>query len=153
VGWQEMTASIPTSCRPALRRCAPTRRFVISGASAEGPTAAVGHRAAGRGCRPVPQGRPWSLPLQGRVLPVAARWRTSLILRKLAPLSGVSKSAQTHRPQTVSQGHSADHGQHTGPQPRPHHRRAVQELPTQQGLMLSKEIDVGALDCTCTMRS
>ncbi|UKY55462.1 transposase [Streptomyces inhibens] len=38
-------------------------------------------------------GRPWSLPLEDRVLLVAAYWRTNLTLRQLAPLFGVSKSA------------------------------------------------------------
>ncbi|WP_325176325.1 helix-turn-helix domain-containing protein [Streptomyces liliifuscus] len=37
--------------------------------------------------------RPWSLPLEDRVLLVAAYWRTNLTLRQLAPLSGISKSA------------------------------------------------------------
>ncbi|WP_327672950.1 MULTISPECIES: transposase [unclassified Streptomyces] len=39
------------------------------------------------------RGRPWSLPLEDRVLLVAAYWRTNLTLRQLAPLFGVSKSA------------------------------------------------------------
>ncbi len=38
-------------------------------------------------------GRPWSLPLEDRVLLVAAYWRTNLTMRQLAPLFGVSKSA------------------------------------------------------------
>ncbi|GAA2390690.1 hypothetical protein GCM10010420_13230 [Streptomyces glaucosporus] len=38
-------------------------------------------------------GRPWSLPLEGRVLLVVAYWRTNRTLRQLAPLFGVSKSA------------------------------------------------------------
>ncbi len=38
-------------------------------------------------------GRPWSLPLEDRVLLVATYWRTNLTLRQLAPLFGVSKSA------------------------------------------------------------
>lgn len=38
-------------------------------------------------------GRPWSLPLEDRVLLVAAYWRTDLTLRRLAPLFEVSKSA------------------------------------------------------------
>ncbi len=42
---------------------------------------------------PVRKGRPWILPLEDRVLLVAAYWRTNLTLRQLAPLSGVSKSA------------------------------------------------------------
>ncbi|MFF1379648.1 transposase [Streptomyces sp. NPDC058308] len=41
----------------------------------------------------VRKGRSWSLPLEDRVLLVAAYWRTSLTLRQLAPLFGVSKSA------------------------------------------------------------
>ncbi|CAL9657214.1 IS5 family transposase IS112 [Streptomyces sp. enrichment culture] len=45
------------------------------------------------GADPVRKGRPWSLPLQNRVLLVAAYWRTNLTLRRLAPSSGVSKSA------------------------------------------------------------
>ncbi|MEV4341399.1 transposase [Streptomyces sp. NPDC049590] len=36
--------------------------------------------------------RPWSLPLEDRVLLVTAYWRTNLTLRQLAPLFGVSKS-------------------------------------------------------------
>ncbi|WP_030833563.1 IS5/IS1182 family transposase [Streptomyces hygroscopicus] len=45
------------------------------------------------GADPVGKGRPWSLPLEDRVLLVAAYWRTNLTLRQLAPLFGVSKSA------------------------------------------------------------
>ncbi|MFA3841762.1 transposase [Streptomyces aureus] len=52
------------------------------------------HRAgrtgrAGRGRK----GRPSSLPLEDRVLLVAANWQTNLTLRQVAPLFGVSKSA------------------------------------------------------------
>lgn len=39
------------------------------------------------------KGRPWSLPLEDRVLLVAAYWRTNLTLRQLTPLFGISKSA------------------------------------------------------------
>ncbi|MGW5587104.1 transposase [Streptomyces sp. NPDC003857] len=39
------------------------------------------------------RGRPWSLPLEDRILLVAAYWRTNLTMRQLAPLFGVSKSA------------------------------------------------------------
>jgi hypothetical protein len=45
------------------------------------------------GADPVRRGRPWCLPLENRVLLVAAYWRTNLTLRQLAPLFGVSKSA------------------------------------------------------------
>jgi hypothetical protein len=45
------------------------------------------------GADPVRKGRPWSLPLEDRVLLVAAYWRTNLTLRQLAPLFGVPKSA------------------------------------------------------------
>lgn len=45
------------------------------------------------GADPVRRGRPWSLPLEDRVLLVAAYWRTNLTLRQLAPLFGTSKSA------------------------------------------------------------
>ena len=45
------------------------------------------------GADPVREGRPWSLPLEDRVLLVAAYWRTNLTLRQLAPLFGVSKAA------------------------------------------------------------
>ncbi|MET7315458.1 transposase [Streptomyces thermodiastaticus] len=45
------------------------------------------------GADPVRKGRPWSLPVEDRVLLVAAYWRTNLTLRHLAPLFGVSKSA------------------------------------------------------------
>lgn len=41
----------------------------------------------------VGKGRPWKLPLEDRVLMVAAYWRTNFTLRQLAPLFGVSKSA------------------------------------------------------------
>ncbi|WP_328427343.1 transposase [Streptomyces sp. NBC_00443] len=41
----------------------------------------------------VRRGRSWSLPLEDRVLLVAAYWRTNLTLRQLAPLFGISKSA------------------------------------------------------------
>ncbi|MFD9244579.1 transposase [Streptomyces sp. NPDC059556] len=39
------------------------------------------------------RGRPWGIPLEDRVLLVAAYWRTNLTLRQLAALFGVSKSA------------------------------------------------------------
>jgi hypothetical protein len=45
------------------------------------------------GAEPVRKGRPWSLPLEDRVLLVSAHWRTNLTMRQLAPLLGVSKSA------------------------------------------------------------
>jgi hypothetical protein len=45
------------------------------------------------GADPVRRGRPWSLPLEDRVLLVAAYWRTNLTLRQLALLFSVSKSA------------------------------------------------------------
>ncbi|MEU3955387.1 transposase [Streptomyces achromogenes] len=45
------------------------------------------------GAEAVRRGRPWSLPLEDRVLLVAAYWRTNLTLRQLGPLFGVSKSA------------------------------------------------------------
>lgn len=45
------------------------------------------------GADPVRKGRPWSLPLEDRLLLVAAYWRTNLTLRQLAPLFGISKSA------------------------------------------------------------
>ncbi len=45
------------------------------------------------GADPVRKGRPWSLPLEDRVLLVAAYWRTNLTPRQPAPLFGVSKSA------------------------------------------------------------
>ncbi len=45
------------------------------------------------GADPVRKGRPWSLPLEDRVLLLAAYWRTNLTPRLLAPLFGVSKSA------------------------------------------------------------
>lgn len=50
------------------------------------------HDAAARS-RSSATGRPGSLPLEDRVLLVAAYWRTNLTLRQLAPLFGVSKSA------------------------------------------------------------
>ncbi|WP_124285413.1 transposase [Streptomyces sp. NBC_01259] len=45
------------------------------------------------GADPVRKGRPWSLPLEDRVLLVAAYSRANLTLRQLAPLIGLSKSA------------------------------------------------------------
>ncbi|GGU97472.1 hypothetical protein GCM10010211_75970 [Streptomyces albospinus] len=45
------------------------------------------------GADEVRRGRPWALPLEDRLLLVAAYWRTNLTLRQLAPLFGVSKSA------------------------------------------------------------
>ncbi|MFH0240860.1 transposase family protein [Streptomyces sp. HK10] len=45
------------------------------------------------GADPVRRGRHWSLPLEDRVLLVAAYWRTNLTLRQLAPLFGISRSA------------------------------------------------------------
>ncbi|MCE7553161.1 transposase [Streptomyces thermodiastaticus] len=45
------------------------------------------------GADPVRKGPPWSLPLEDRVLLVAAYWRTNLTLRQVAPPFGVSKSA------------------------------------------------------------
>ncbi|MFD6288062.1 transposase [Streptomyces sp. NPDC060205] len=41
----------------------------------------------------VRKGRPSGLPLEDRVLLVAAYWRTNLTMRQLAPLFGISKSA------------------------------------------------------------
>ncbi|MFE2186417.1 transposase [Streptomyces sp. NPDC059455] len=38
-------------------------------------------------------GRPWALPLEDRILLVAAYWRTNLTMRQLGPLFGISKSA------------------------------------------------------------
>ncbi|MFJ5850424.1 transposase [Streptomyces sp. NPDC092903] len=65
------------------------------------PFAGLSPRVLGRlvtelrreGADPVGKGRPWSLPLEDRVLLVAACWRTNLTLRQLAPLFGISKSA------------------------------------------------------------
>jgi len=45
------------------------------------------------GADPVRKSRPWSLPLEDRVLLVAAYRRTNLTLRQLAPLFDISKSA------------------------------------------------------------
>jgi hypothetical protein len=45
------------------------------------------------GADAVRRGRPWCLPLEDRVLLVAAYWRTNLTLRQLAPMFGSSKSA------------------------------------------------------------
>jgi hypothetical protein len=38
-------------------------------------------------------GREWALPLEDRILLVAAYWRTDLTMRQIGPLFGVSKSA------------------------------------------------------------
>ncbi|MEV8563404.1 transposase [Streptomyces sp. NPDC051917] len=45
------------------------------------------------GADTVRRGRPRSLPLEDRILLVAAYWRTNLTLRQLAPLFGILKSA------------------------------------------------------------
>lgn len=45
------------------------------------------------GADPVRMGRPWSLPLEDRVLLVSAYWRTNLTMRQLAPLFSILKSA------------------------------------------------------------
>lgn len=39
------------------------------------------------------RGRPWGLPLEDRILLVAAYWRTNLTMRQNTPLFGISKSA------------------------------------------------------------
>lgn len=49
------------------------------------------------GAGPVRKGRPWGLPLEDRVLLVAAYWRTNLTLRQLAPLFGVSIHGRPRR--------------------------------------------------------
>nr|WP_210167974.1 transposase [Streptomyces sp. SID4946] len=49
------------------------------------------------GADPIRKGRPWSLPLEDRVLLVTTYWRTNLTLRQLAPLFGVSKSSAADR--------------------------------------------------------
>ncbi|ASQ93276.1 transposase [Streptomyces sp. 11-1-2] len=45
------------------------------------------------GADAVRRGRPWSLPLEDRVLLVTTYWRTNLTMRQLAPLFGISKTA------------------------------------------------------------
>lgn len=45
------------------------------------------------GADEVRRGHSWSLQLSGRILLVATYWRTSLTMRQLVPLFGVSKSA------------------------------------------------------------
>ncbi len=45
------------------------------------------------GVDPVRNSRPWSLPLDDRVLLVVTYWRTNLTLRQHNPLFGISKSA------------------------------------------------------------
>lgn len=47
------------------------------------------------GAAPVRKGRPWSLPLEDRVLLVAAYWRTNLTLRQLAHCSGYRSRLRT----------------------------------------------------------
>lgn len=53
----------------------------------------TGDRLHREGADTVRRGRPSSLPLEDRVLLVAAYWRTNLTLGQLAPLFGISKSA------------------------------------------------------------
>jgi hypothetical protein len=81
------------------------------------------------GADPVRKGRPWSLPLEDRVLLVAAYWRTNVTLRQLTPLFSISKSAADRTidhlepslalplAQAVSQGHRADRGWNPGAHP------------------------------------
>jgi hypothetical protein len=45
------------------------------------------------GAEPPLKGRPWKLAFEGRVLLVAAYWRTNLTIRQIAALFGTSKSA------------------------------------------------------------
>jgi hypothetical protein len=84
-------------------------------------------------------GRPWSLPLEDRVLLVVAYWRTNLTLWQLAPLSGVSKSAADRIVHHVGsllalkqrQGFPTNTvliADGTLVHTRPQHRRAVEEL-------------------------
>ncbi len=92
------------------------------------------------GADAVRRGRLWSLPLEDRALLVAAYWRTNLTMRQLAPLFGVSKvggrpdhrppraDARPPAPQTIREEHRAHRGRNPRPHPRPHHRRAVEEL-------------------------
>ncbi len=75
--------------------------ITASASSWRGPSTGLSPRQFGgvitalrrEGADPVRKGRPWSLPLEDRVLLVAAYWRTNLTLRQLALLFGVSKSA------------------------------------------------------------
>ncbi|MCP9986947.1 transposase [Streptomyces sudanensis] len=50
-------------------------------------------REEGSSLGPVRPGRPWSLPLEDRVLLVAVYCRTNLTMRQLAPLFGISPAA------------------------------------------------------------
>lgn len=109
------------------------------------------------GADPVRKGRPWSLPLEDRVLLVLAYWRTNLTMRQLAPLFGISKSAagriidhlgpalalrprrrfskDTVQPLVAPTGHRALHrivGQHLRPQRRRQildHQVLIEESP------------------------
>lgn len=54
------------------------------------------------GADAVRKGRPWSLPLEDRVLLVAAYWRTNLTMRQLALLFGVSKPQPTASSTTLA---------------------------------------------------
>ncbi|SED86625.1 Transposase DDE domain-containing protein [Streptomyces sp. TLI_105] len=58
------------------------RRFGKSVTTVRREGVADGHR-----------GRPWSLPLEDRILLVVVYWRTNLTMRQIAPLPGVSESA------------------------------------------------------------
>ncbi|MFI1398179.1 transposase family protein [Streptomyces sp. NPDC020681] len=64
----------------------------LTGLSPAGFAALVATLRASGADRPR-RGRPWSLPLERRVLLVAAYWRTNLTLRHLAGLFSISKSA------------------------------------------------------------
>ncbi len=46
------------------------------------PVRQADHHSAAEGVNPVRKGRPWSLPLEDRVLLVAAYWWTNLTLRR-----------------------------------------------------------------------
>lgn len=57
------------------------------------PVRRADHRSATRGCGAGPRGRPWSLPLDDRVLLVAVYRRTNLPRRRLGPVFDVPTSA------------------------------------------------------------
>lgn len=55
------------------------------------------------GADPVRRGRPWGLPLEDRVLLVAAYWRTNLTLRQLRRCSGCPSLRPTASSTTLDQ--------------------------------------------------
>ncbi|WP_328863837.1 transposase family protein [Streptomyces virginiae] len=86
------------------------------------------------------RGRPWSLPLEDRMLLVTAYWRTYLTIRQLAPLFGISKSAADRI--------IDHHGLLLAPQPR---RRFARD--TRRGVVVGRPLPGNRNDCKAREQS